>query len=864
MILLCTKSYFLAQIYLLSKKHSINYFIYNCNFSKIYFVDKYTFFPHFIYIHISKHKDKYMSLLVNYEKISEIFKTASNEERFNLYEYEVYHLLELSGSETVPKSFFIPKSVKAAKEELMALPGEKTVLKIVSPTIMHKTEVGGVRILEKSPEKILSAMRRMYSEIPERYADILEKDPAHKPITYKNLKDDDLTEAISKDICGILQVQFMPPDSSAFGNELIVGLRRTREFGMVISAGLGGTDTELYAQSFRKGQAIVAAPTLTTNGKEFFNLYKKTISYRKLAGLTRGQKRIVTDEQLIECFESFIQMGNYFSPLNVKSEFIIEELEINPFAFTDFLMVALDGLCRFSRQEKLLPQRPQSHIDALLHPKKLAIIGVSSTRKNFGRVILDNVIKAGYNPEDIVLIKENTDISGVSCFPTIHEVEGKIDLLVVAIDAKHVPALVDELIHSKKAKSVMLVAGGLGETEESKEIALKMTTAIQKSHQDPESPVFLGANCMGVISRHGNYDTWFIPQEKFDSATPLINNTPRSLALISQSGAFLLSRFSQVPEMNPSYLISMGNQSDLTLGDMMQYFENSDKVCTIGIYAEGFKDLDGLYFAQSVKRAVEKGKQVIFYKAGRTPEGKDATSGHTASLAGDYMVCESAIKQAGGIVARTFTEFQDLVLLAESLACKKIRGKRIAAISGAGFEAVGMADSIHSDEYDIILGTFSDETKNKMQEVLEKKNLSKLVQVSNPFDINPSSDDEAHATLARLALEDDNIDALVISLDPLSPMTHTLDNPDTPNFDFNQENSILKLIIDLNNSIDKPLIAIVDGGHQFTPFRLALKNAKIPVFTICDRAIQVLSLYLEETVQEKDKKIYNFNDIKSI
>ena len=104
----------------------------------------------------------------------------------------------------------------------------------------------------------------------------------------------------------MLLVQFMPPDSDMFGNELIVGLGRTREFGMVLSAGLGGTDTELYAQCLRKGQAIVAASTAMTDGQTFFELFRQTVSYKKLAGLTRGQRRIVGDEQLIECFKSFV------------------------------------------------------------------------------------------------------------------------------------------------------------------------------------------------------------------------------------------------------------------------------------------------------------------------------------------------------------------------------------------------------------------------------------------------------------------------------------------------------------------------------------------------------------------------------
>ncbi len=108
------------------------------------------------------------------------------------------------------------------------------------------------------------------------------------------------------------------------------------------------------------------------DGQSFFQLFKNTISYKKLAGLTRGQRRIVTDEQLIECFDSFIEMGKYFSPSNPKAEFVIEELEINPFAFTEYLMVPLDGLCRFSRPDQMPLARPVEKIHNLLHPQKSA------------------------------------------------------------------------------------------------------------------------------------------------------------------------------------------------------------------------------------------------------------------------------------------------------------------------------------------------------------------------------------------------------------------------------------------------------------------------------------------------------------
>lgn len=785
-----------------------------------------------------------MSLSIDFPGITQVMASAADDGRSFLYEYEVYELLELSGAETTPKSLFIPRGSKLSDEALASLGGEQVVLKIVSPTIIHKTEVGGVKIVANQADRIRSGMRRMLYEVPEQYAIWIERHREAAPAAYRNLKEEALEAAIRSDLAGVLQVQFMPPDSNAFGNELIVGLRHTREFGMVISAGLGGTDTELYANRFRKGQAIVAASTRLTDGDAFFELFRSTIAYRKLAGLTRGQRRIVTDEQLIECFVSFIEIANYYSPDNPAAPFVIEELEINPFAFTDYLMVPLDGMCRFTTSGNPAVNRPIAKIDQLLHPKSIGIIGVSGRRKNFGRLILENVIAEGYPKEQIHLIRPgDAVIEGIPSTPDLEALDCPLDLLIVAVGSRYLPDIINQIIDQKAAHSVMLIAGGLGETEESQERAKEVIEHITHAHQQKEGgPVFLGANCMGVVSRPGKYDTWFIPQEKLPR-----NREARvqRAALISQSGAFMLHRIHQSPELHPAYLISMGNQTDLTLGDMVAYFKDSSEVDVIAVYAEGFNDMDGLEFCRAVREAVFAGKEVIFYKAGRTPEGKAATSGHTASLAGDYMVCESCVRQAGAIVARTFLEFQDLFFLAERLHDCTINGNRLAAVSGAGFEAVGMADSLTSDDFHMQLARFSAASHEKIHQLLQRKQLDALVSIVNPLDINPSADDEVHGAVAEILIDDPGVDALVISLDPLSPAMRTLYDPDNTSYDMNAPGSIKNRLVALCEQADKPIVTVVDGGALYQPLRQALIDANIPVFYVCDRAIQSLSLYMQ-------------------
>ena len=353
-----------------------------------------------------------------------------------------------------------------------------------------------------------------------------------------------------------------------------------------------------------------------TDGIDFFELFRQTISYKKLAGLTRGQRRIVTDEQLMECLASFIAMANFYSPANPDAPYVIEELEINPFAFTDYLMMPLDGMCRFSSPEPLPPTRPYHKIEQLLRPATIGIIGVSTSRMNFGRIILQNIIANGFERDDLWIIRPDIDeFEGVRCVSDLAALDVKLDLLVVAVGSDKLPDLVDEIIDLDCAHTVLLIAGGMGETEESVVRGAQVSERIARAHgQKDGGPVFLGANCLGVVSHPGRFDTLFIPDAKLPKQR---GEKQRNAAFVSQSGAFMITRLSKRPELDPAYMISVGNQNDLTLGDVLNYLKDDSEIDTIGVYAEGFNHLDGLAFSKAVKDAVIKGKDVIFYKAFR-------------------------------------------------------------------------------------------------------------------------------------------------------------------------------------------------------------------------------------------------------
>lgn len=787
---------------------------------------------------------------IDYARIDACLEAALAEGRTRLFEFEAYEVLRASGAESVPGYRFLDRATRPSDEELASLPGDKVVLKIVSPQVIHKSDVGGVRVVDRDPARIRSAWRRMMDEVPERLAAQIEADSEASPEPYRGLSGEALRRAIGADIRGALMCQFMPPDSEAFGNELLVSLRHTREFGMVVTAGLGGTDTELYAQRFRKGQAVVSAACALTDGPRFFELFRQTIAYKKLAGLTRGQKRIVSDAQLLECFAVFIELGNRYSPGNPQARFVLDELEVNPFAFTDYRMAPLDGVCRFSRRADHAPvdgsraPRPLGNISRLLRPETIGLVGVSEKRANFGRVILDNILGAGFDPARVAILREGVEsIAGVRCAPTL-EAMGRVDLFVLAVGADQVPDLVDRLVAGSArglgAASVLLVPGGLGEKQGSEERAREVLRTIREGRAAGTGPVFLGGNCLGVRSRPGGYDTIFIPRERLPVTGP-----GRRTAFVSQSGAFLVTRASKLPVLDPSYLVSVGNQMDLTVADFAAHFAKDPDLDVLAFYVEGFQDGDGLEFCKAVRRAVLAGKDVVFYKAGRTPEGKDATAGHTASVAGDAMVCEACVRQAGAMVADTFTQFEDLFLVASLLHGKAIAGNRLAAMSGAGFEAVGMADSIQGDDFNMALARLAPATREAIAAALAAARLDGLVDVKNPMDINPASDDAMHARIMELLAADPGVDAVVASVDPLSPAMRTLPPGASADKHLDDPGSILNLLPPLFARLRKPLVIVADGGALFDPLAQGLVDAGVPVFRSADRATRALAKYVE-------------------
>lgn len=733
---------------------------------------------------------------------------AYEEGRKQLYEHEVYRLVELVGAISPPRYVFVPKGGMISSEAMANFPGERVVLKVVSQDIVHKTEAKGVVFVPREYETVRREIDRMVA----RHSDAGAR------------------------VEGVLVVEYVERTQAGFGNELFVGVRATREFGPVIAAGLGGVDTEYLATKMKPGIAVAKACAMDITAEAFFDLFQQTAAYDVLSGRARGHDRIVSDGELMRCFRAFISIARRFCIDRGIEGPDIAELEVNPFAFRNQRMAPLDGRGRLGPAHKARAARPIERVSGMLEPKAIAVLGVSSSSMNFGRIILNNVKRCGFPAEHLYIVKENEkEIDGVRCYESIEALPEAIDLLVIAAPAATIPDIVDSVVASKKVGAAIMIPGGMGETEGTEEIKRRTDEAIARAREVENGPVFLGPNCMGIQSRPGRYDTFFIPQSKLDTRW---SAPARRVGLISQSGAFIITRLSNIEMLDPAVAISLGNQIDLTHADLLQAVGQRDDIDVIGVYAEGFTDLGGVDFIRAVGQVTEAGKTVVFYKAGRTSSGRSAAAGHTASVAGDYDVCQAAVAQAGGIVVETFKEFEQLLEVATALHGKRVSGRRIGAISNAGYETVGMADNIAGAKFQVEMPGLTEDTKAKLTEVLGNFKLAGLVNARNPLDMTPMANDDAYEAVLRVMLEAPEIDAVVAALVPLTPAMKT-----TPE-ELEKGGSLTERLPKLFASYEKPLVACVDCGSLYDPFVRAMREAGVPVFRSGDQAMRSLGRYL--------------------
>lgn len=638
--------------------------------------------------------------------IEKILEKSESENRYSLYEHEVYNILNLIGILT--REYAVINEKTDLKKTLKNY-GPKIVMKISSPDISHKTDVGGIKFLENNPNKIKKEYRDMIKEVSE-------KEPKAK-------------------IEGVLITEFLKIEQ-----ELLLSMLYDEQFEHFITIGLGGTLTELY-----KDVAIRLAPISKGEIKE---MLKELKAYPIIKGY-RGKKG-VNEKGLVNTIFKLNKLAEKFSPYS-KSKYLITELEINPLAATDNEIIPIDGLLRFKRKERKIKRKANTkNIEKFFSPESIAVIGATEEKKpngddKIGKIIFQNLLKSKIGDKVYPINPKKETVLGRKCYKSVTDIPDEIDLGVVVVPAKVTPSIMKDL-KKKEVTNAIIIGGGFGELgKEGKDLE-----KIVKEISEKGNIRLIGPNCVGTYSKDTDLKTIFLIEEKFW----VPKKDPNNLALISQSGGVMITIIESLPNIGIGYCVSLGNKLDVDDSDLLQYFEKKEGTEVIGLYIEGFQDARKFY--ETVKKLK---KPIVVIKGGKTEQGAKATISHTGAMAGDYEIAKSMFKQANIIEAETSQDFFDIVKVFDYLTQEKVKGNKIAIVSNAG--GLGVLSADVATKNGLKLAEYTQKTKEKLMEYAEPYMIENVG--NNPTDLGGGINDKNFIKNVETILEDKNVDAMIIS-----------------------------------------------------------------------------------------------------
>jgi len=744
--------------------------------------------------------------------VDTLLSAARDEDRSILLEPEGYALLAAAGM-SVPVFTVVETAGAVDDATLDNLSTTEVVLKVVSPDVLHKSDVGGVKVVACETQSVREGVATMLDRVATAMPDA--------------------------DLRGVMIVERVDFVADAPGTELLLSARVDEAFGPMLAAGPGGVLTEWYGKLSDGSSHTVLGAGL---GKGTFDAARGA---EILEGTVFGAQALKPSRRFDAApfdrgalTDALKALACLIETKDEDGHPVFDEIELNPVVAVDGRPVALDALIRRAATRGAgRPPRPIHKVGNLLHPKSAVVYGASANAMNAGRIILRN-LKAGEGLDygRLWAVHPKADrIDGVPCVESTAKIPEDVDLAVIAIPADKAARAIEEIATSGKAKSIILIPGGFAETGEGDRAREVQEILAASRGREDEGPVLVGGNCLGIVSKH-EYNTFFLPTYKL----PFHDAPGDDLVVVSQSGAYLVTFTSNLDGIVfPRVSISYGNEMDLTASDFFEYYlEHETDPQVFVFYIEGFQPDEGERFLGLVKRAREEDRTVIVYKAGKTAAGAKAAASHTASIAGDYAVARALMSEAGAMVCETLNMFEDYTKIHTMLRGRRVGGRRLGVITNAGFEAGAVSDHLYGME----MAQFSDATRAKLEEVLPV-----IAHCGNPIDCTPMTDTAHFVKAVEVMAAADEVDAIVVSAIPAAPTLDVL----APDPDGGHKENVFGLqslpteIVRVFGETDKPIVATIDSGRLYDPAVLVLERAGVPVYRKIDRASRALSAFVD-------------------
>jgi acetyltransferase len=435
-------------------------------------------------------------------------------------------------------------------------------------------------------------------------------------------------------------------------------------------------------------------------------------------------------------------------------------------------------------------------LDAIFHPRSIAVIGATEKPGSVGRTILWNLLSSPFGGTVYPVNPTRPAILGVKAYSSVAAIDEPVDLAVIVTPAKTAPGLVEECGQAG-VQGVIIISAGFKEVgPEGVELESQVLAAARR-----HGIRVVGPNCLGVMN----------PVEHMNATFAAGIANPGRVGFISQSGALLTAilDWATLEDVGFSSIVSLGSMLDVGWGDAIDYLGDDPNTDSIVIYMETIGDARAFL---SAAREVALTKPIIVIKPGRTAQAAKAAASHTGSLTGSDDVLDAAFRRAGVLRVEKISElFQISEILAKQ---PRPKGRRLSIVTNAGGPGVIATDAL--------IGGGGELTELK-PETMERLNavLPAVWSHNNPIDIIGDAPPERYAQALEVAASDPSTDGLLVILTPQAMTDPT---------------ATARALIEHARIEGKPVLASWMGGEEVAEGAAILREAGIPTFAYPDTA----------------------------
>ena len=389
---------------------------------------------------------------------------------------------------------------------------------------------------------------------------------------------------------------------------------------------------------------------------------------------------------------------------------------------------------------------PRATVADMLHPGSVAVFGASDNVAKFGGRIMHYLVKHGFAGRIVPINPGRTEVLDRRCYPRISDAPGPLDVAILAVPPPAVVPAVAECADAGVRCCVVMTtgfaeAGPDGGARQEALVEIVRRTGLR----------LVGPNCMGLINPHHRLALTSSLVLEVESLLP------GRVGLVSQSGALMVSMYNRAHDAGIGFsaCVSLGNQADVEICDVLDYMLADPGTDAIALYVEGFRDAPR--FLALAEDAQGRGKPLLVVKTGRSDAGVRAARSHTASLAGSYAVFEAVCRERGVLL----TDDPDGMILAADLLCRyDAPGEcRIGVLSPSGGGAAIAVDRVA--EAGLELAVLRPATKDALLEILLPPQADNPIDLGGRRDGNPiAAADRAMSVLAA----DPGVGAVLVAL----------------------------------------------------------------------------------------------------